>query len=250
VNMDGIVATWWDYGYISTLFNGLPTLHDGGSQTTSVTHFVAQSFLESRQATSVGILKLLSDGGMAEITRHSQKAGLEEAFNVAKDNSSPDIFLTVTGQMAGWMGSISKIGNWDIEKGEPIRLRDNPDGSEVYYNSINCRFGGYPRYLNCGGLRIDLERGLIGDNPLLVGWTHTRDGQVLRRRSFDHDANHAIQIVQDGNSITVFMLHRQLYESTFNRLYYQGVMEHPSISLHYDDYPHIRIYRIDGSPIS
>jgi len=28
------------------------------------------------------------------------------------------------------------------------------------------------------------------------------------------------------------------------------VMEHPSISLHYDDYPHIRIYRIDGSPIS
>ena len=175
---------------------------------------------------------------------------LETAFREANAAPSPDLYLVVTNQMTGWMGSISKIGNWDIEIGEPIRLRGNPDGSEVYYNSINCRFGGYPRYLNCGGLRIDLERGLIGDNPLLVGWTHTRDGEVLRRRSLDHDANHAIQIVQDGNSITVFMLHRQLYESTFNRLYYQGVMEHPSISLHYDDYPHIRIYRIDGSPIS
>ena len=247
---NAVVATWWDYGYASMFLNELPTLHDGGSQTTPTTHFVARSFLEPHGSQGVGTLKFLSTEGHKGIAASNSLENLETAFREANAAPSPDLYLVVTNQMTGWMGSISKIGNWDIEKGEPIRLRDNPDGSEVYYNSINCRFGGYPRYLNCGGLRIDLERGLIGDKPLLVGWTHTRDGQVLRRRSFDHDANHAIQIVQDGNSITVFMLHRQLYESTFNRLYYQGVMEHPSISLHYDDYPHIRIYRIDGSPIS
>jgi len=247
---NAVVATWWDYGYASMFLNELPTLHDGGSQTTPTTHFVARSFLEPDGSQGVGTLKFLSTEGHKGIAASDSLENLETAFREANAAPSPDLYLVVTNQMTGWMGSISKIGNWDIEIGEPIRLRGNPDGSEVYYNSINCRFGGYPRYLNCGGLRIDLERGLIGDNPLLVGWTHTRDGQVLRRRSFDHDANHAIQIVQDGNSITVFMLHRQLYESTFNRLYYQGVMEHPSISLHYDDYPHIRIYRIDGSPIS
>ena len=48
--------------------------------------------------------------------------------------------------------------------------------------------------------------------------------------------------------LTVYLLHRQLYESTFNKLYVQGLVEHPAISLHYDDYPHIRIYRIDGNP--
>ena len=247
---NAVVATWWDYGYASMFLNELPTLHDGGSQTTPTTHFVARSFLEPDGSQGVGTLKFLSTEGHKGIAASDSLENLETAFREANAAPSPDLYLVVTNQMTGWMGSISKIGNWDIEIGEPIQLRGNPDGSEVYYNSINCRFGGYPRYLNCGGLRIDLERGLIGDNPLLVGWTHTRDGQVLRRRSFDHDANHAIQIVQDGNSITVFMLHRQLYESTFNRLYYQGVMEHPSISLHYDDYPHIRIYRIDGSPIS
>lgn len=247
---NAIVATWWDYGYASMFLNELPTLHDGGSQTTPTTHFVARSFLEPDGSQGVGTLKFLSTEGHKGIAASDSLENLETAFREANAAPSADLYLVVTNQMTGWMGSISKIGNWDIEIGEPIQLRGNPDGSEVYYNSINCRFGGYPRYLNCGGVKIDLERGLIGNQPSLVGWTHTRDGQVLRRRSFDHDANHAIQIVQDGNSITVFMLHRQLYESTFNRLYYQGVMEHPSISLHYDDYPHIRIYRIDGSPIS
>ena len=245
-SVDGIVATWWDYGYISALFNGLPTLHDGGSQTTPVTHFVARSLLEDQQTTSVAILKLLSDGGMAEISRHSSKAELEKAFNDEKDNSSRDIFLAVTGQMAGWMGSISTIGNWDIETGEPIRLRNNTEGPKLHFQRLNCRFNNYPRALNCQGVEIDLQRGLIGGRPLLTGWTHVKDGDILRRRAFPHDADHAVQILQDGNRIGAYFLHRQLYESTFNKLFYQGLIESPSISLHYDDYPHIRIYRIDG----
>ena len=111
--VDGVVATWWDYGYISALFNGLPIFHDGGSQTTPVTHFVARSLLEDQQTTSVGILKLLSDGGTW--TCPVIRAG--PMWKRLKDGnkSSPDIFLAVTGQMAGWMGSISTIGNWDIE---------------------------------------------------------------------------------------------------------------------------------------
>ena len=80
----------------------------------------------------------------------------------------------------------------------------------------------------------------------MVGWTHTKDGAILRRRSFDYDTDHAIQIIQDNGRLTAYFLHRQLYESTFNKLFYQGLIESPSISLHYDDYPHIRIYRIDG----
>ena len=57
-----------------------------------------------------------------------------------------------------------------------------------------------------------------------------------------------MQIVQEGNRLTVYFLHRRLYESTFNKLFHQGLVEHPAISLHYDDFPHIRIYRIDGNP--
>ena len=43
-------------------------------------------------------------------------------------------------------------------------------------------------------------------------------------------------------------MHRQLFESTFNELYHLGQIDHPAISLHYDDYPHIRIYKLEGAP--
>jgi hypothetical protein len=150
--------------------------------------------------------------------------------------------------MARWMGSISKIGNWDIETGKPVSLRNNPDGPKVDYRRLNCRLKDYPSSLSCQGVEIDLQRGLLGGRPLLIGWTHTRDGEILRRRDFDHDADHAVQIVQEGNRLTVYFLHRRLYESTFNKLFHQGLVEHPAISLHYDEFPHIRIYRINGNP--
>ena len=97
-------------------------------------------------------------------------------------------------------------------------------------------------------MKIDLERGLIDGAPLLVGWTHAQDGAILHRRSFTHNANHAVQIIQNDGRITAYLLHRQLYDSTFNRLYYLGDIDHPALSLHYDDYPHIRIYKVDGTP--
>lgn len=245
---NAVVVTWWDYGYASMFFNDLPTIHDGGSQNTPATHIVARALLNPEMSASIGTLKFLSTKGNQGIYTKGNLTELNEAFATSTNVVSPDLFMVVTGQMAGWMGSISKIGNWDIEKGRPISLRNNTNGPQVHYKRLNCRFNEYPRSLSCQGVKIDLQRGLLGGDPLLVGWTHTKDGTILRSRSFDHDADHAIQIVQDSGRLTAYLLHRQLYESTFNKLYFQGVVEHSSISLHYDDYPHIRIYRIDGNP--
>ena len=244
---NAVVATWWDYGYASMFFNGLPTLHDGGLQATPTTHFVADALLKADIFDSIGTLKFLSTSGHKGINAEISVAGLSEAIKAAATTPSPDLYFAVTNQMAGWMGSISKIGNWDIERGQPIQLRGNPDGAQVHYKPMNCRFTGYPHQLTCAGVKIDLERGLIDGAPLLLGWTHTQNGRILRRRQFEHDADHAVQIVQNNGRIGAYLLHRQLYESTFNELYHLGVADHPSISLHYDDYPHIRIYRIDGN---
>jgi dolichyl-diphosphooligosaccharide--protein glycosyltransferase len=230
--------------------NDLPTLHDGGSQTTPTTHFVARGLLDPTSSQSIGTLKFLSSRGHKGIAAQSDIEEMETAFQAATNSTSPNLYLVVTEQMAGWIGSISKIANWDIEQGQPIPLPDNPEGAEVHYGPINCRFNAYPRHLTCGGRHIDLERGLIDEAPLLVGWTHAKDGTILRHRSFTHDANHALQIVQNDGRITTYLLHRQLYDSTFNRLYYLGDIDHPALSLHYDDYPHIRIYRIDGRAVT
>ena len=72
----------------------------------------------------------------------------------------------------------------------------------------------------------------------------------MRRKSFENDGDFALQIVQISNRINVFSMHRQLFQSTFNELYHLGQIDHPSLSIYYDDYPHIRIYKIKGDPTS
>ena len=245
---NSVVATWWDYGYASMFFNDLPTFHDGGSQTTPTTHFVATAFLDAEQARSIGNLKFLSTKGHKGIAAQPDLASLQTQFDDALDDPSPDLYLVVSGQMAGWISSISKIGNWDIETGTPITPRGNNTGPQIFYEPLNCRLAGYPQRLNCAGATFDLEQGLINGVPALSGWAHSQDGAVVRRESFGNDGDFALQIVQTDNRINVFFLHRQLFESTFNELYHLGQIDHPSISLHYDDYPHIRIYKVDGDP--
>ena len=230
------------------LFNELPTFHDGGSQTTPSTHFVARAFLHPDQTSTIGNLKFLSTKGHEGIAAESSLAGLQEKFEEAVNAPSPDLYLVVTSQMAGWMGSISQIGNWDIEKGEPIAMPRNPNGPIVSYERLNCRLGGYPQTLSCAATAFDLERGLINGAPLLAGWAHSQNGTTVRGKNFDHDGDFAVQIIQTGNRINVFLIHRQLFESSFNELFYLGQIDHPSISLHYDDYPHIRIYKLEGTP--
>ena len=245
---NAVVATWWDYGYSSMLFNDLATLHDGGAHTTPSTYFVARAFLDPDQYYTVGNLKFLATRGHAGIAAESNVADLDHEFSKAINAPSPNLYIVVTSQMAGWMGSISQIGNWDIETGKPVDLRGNSKGPLVNYERMNCRLGGYPQTLACAGAAFDLERGLVNGAPVLAGWAHSQDGATVRRKSFSNDGDLAMQIVQTGNRINVFLMHRQLFDSSFNELFYLGQIDHPSISLHYDDYPHIRIYKIDGKP--
>ena len=243
-----VVATWWDYGYASTFLNNLPVLHYGGAVNTATTHFVARALLDNRQAISIGTLKFLANEGSKGISSFDNIQTLQAAFIDSINKPSPDILVVVTNQIAGWMGSISQIGNWDIEKGEPVALRGNPNGPMVNYEPLNCRLSGYPQTLSCASTAFDLERGLINGAPLLAGWAHSQDGTTVRGKSFDHNGDFGVQIIQTGNRINVFLMHRQLFESSFNELFHLGQIDHPSISLHYDDYPHIRIYKIDGEP--
>lgn len=242
------VTTWWDYGYASMFFNDLPTFHDGGSQTTPSTHFVATALLDGDQASSIGNLKFLGTKGYKGIAEQTTVTGLKTQFSQAIKTTSPDLYLVVTGQMAGWMSSISQIANWNIETGKPITPRGNNTGPQVFYEPLNCHLAGYPKRLNCAGVAFDLEKGLINGVTALSAWAHSQDGSLVRRQNFENNGNFALQIVQNGNRINAYFLHRQLFESTFNELYYLGQIDHPSLSLHFDDYPHIRIYKMDGSP--
>ena len=126
-------------------------------------------------------LKFLSTKGRSGISAENTLTGLETRFEEAINAASPDLYFVVTEQMAGWISSISKIGNWDIETGSPITPQGNKTGPQLFYEPLNCRLAGYPERLNCTGAAIDLEQGLFNGVPALSGWAHSHDGEVVRR---------------------------------------------------------------------
>jgi len=241
-----VVATWWDYGYASLFLNKLPILHDGGSQTGPVTHFFAQALLKSNQLETVRTLQFLISQGAESIHQYSSKAALFHNINQTADSNSPDIYLVLTGQMDSWISAISQLGNWDIETGKPIVLPNNNGASNVEYIELNCNYRSFPSDITCGNVNFDLARGLMDDAPAFIGWTHANNGFAQDVRRYENDTPFGVQTLQINNRLTSQLMHRQLYNSSYNKLFHLGLIQAPAVTLFYDDYPHIRIYKITG----
>ena len=243
---EAVVATWWDYGYASLLFNRLPTLHDGSSQTGPVTHLVAKALLSPNQKTTVKILQFLSTSNPNIFRQITTSKELYTQINGPATTSVPDVYLVLSDQMAGWIGSISKLSNWDIETGTPIIPQGNNGTSSLEYIGLDCNYRGYPLQANCGDLRINFDEGLSNEASSIVGWAHARDGFAKDVHRYDEAATLGVQTLQINKRLFSQIMHRQLFDSSFNKLYHLGVIETAGITLVYDNYPHIRIYKIVG----
>lgn len=241
-----VVATWWDYGYASIFLNNLPTLHDGGSQTTPITYFVARSLLASDQTEMIETLRFLVTQGKEDIRNYDSKDALLAAVTQPKSGSVRDVYLVLTSQMAGWIGSISQLGNWDIETGQPVIPKNNNGTPRLGYIGLRCGYNGFPAQLQCNNISLDFNRGLLNGEPNIVGWTRAIDGFAKDVRRYKETSTFGVQTLQTNNRLSSQLMHRQLYDSSFNKLYHLGLIEAPGITLVYDDYPHIRIYRIAG----
>lgn len=244
-----VVATWWDYGYASMFLNGLPTLHDGGTQNTPTTFFVAQALLDQSQERSVNILRFLARDDVKNLKRFSSVQELNEALVSNSNEPSPAIFLVLTNQIQAWMGSITTLGNWDIQKGIPTPPPLSRSGQLLKIDRVGCSYSQLPKALQCRGGLIDLERGTIGGVTALSKWSYAANGFADTERQFRKIAPLSAQTLKQAGRLTTQVMHPQLFDSTFNRLFNLGIIEHKDISLVYDDYPNIRIYRI-ASPIA
>ena len=81
----------------------------------------------------------------------------------------------------------------------------------------------------------------------IVGWAHIHDGFAIDSRRYTNDAAFGLQTLWTNNRFSSQLMHRQLYDSSFNKLYHLGLIETPGVTLIYDNYPHIRIYKIAGT---
>ena len=69
---ESVMASWWDYGYASMLFNGLPTFTDPGQHQNYNNYFIADALLSNNQSQSADTLRFLARGGLLEMRASSE----------------------------------------------------------------------------------------------------------------------------------------------------------------------------------
>ena len=241
-----VIATWWDYGYASHLFNGYNTLHDGGSQNTPVTHYVARAMVATSQSETHAILHNLAAEGLQAIYDKSESYEAVESHILTVDPAkNKPVFLVLTNQMGDWMTSISQLGMWDTKTGTAINAPYNQFGPRLFYQELQCQAGARADAPVCNGKVFDLSRGTIDNQIAFRQVTQAENGKITGRNALQEQGYNAIHLADvTGRGTRVLMMHNRLAQTSFHRLFHLGEADANLFELIYDDYPHMKIYAL------
>ena len=238
---DAAIITWWDYGYTSMFMNQMPTLHDGGLQTSPATFFVANNLLINSQERAanrfVQLKSFGSEGIIKSLTGDSQLDDIEA--------ETLPLYLVLTKDMANWIPSISKIGNWDIINGKSKVLTGVPSNYQLTYENLSCEAANQANRFICNGIPIDTATGQFGSQAILDGMVVSRDGRQLSGQKFNNSTSALMlhsEIGERGRSN--MLIHRDLYFSVFHQLFHAGRQDERHFELVYDDYPSVRVFKV------
>ena len=235
---DKVIISWWDYGYAANVFSGQNVVHDGGSQTSPATFLVANALLEPSAEKAARMFKLIASAGYEralEILYQNAPLSDDERLRMADQ----DIYLILTKDMSNWMGSISTIGFFDINTGKPRRYNGTSLLRYEPFECINTALGP-----ECNGLPFNSETGQFGD-VMLSGILYTEQGKVITGKQFDNPtAPFFIQAETAPSFAQNLAVNKRLFVSLFNQMYHLGQIDQRFFSLIYDDFPHIRIFKL------
>ena len=143
------ILTWWDYGYAIQYYARRATFHDGGSQYSPKTYFIALALTSNSPSVGYNITKSLTVCG-AKCIDNLLKEGfspkeIKKKFVKGElgGKSNRPVYWAFTSDLIGKFYWISYFGSWDFDtlKGEHYRLwpaRCYPKGGENYL----CGIGG------------------------------------------------------------------------------------------------------------
>lgn len=242
---DAVMASWWDYGYSSLLFNKLPVLADGGTQVAAPTFLMAKALLAPTQQKTAAILKFLAREGGSGISSHAsnQKSLFRHIYD-STNEPAPTIYFMLTNQMNNWIYSISQIGNWDLDTGKAIPATGNANGSALTYDMLQCKLMASPSKLNCNGHIFDLRSGKVDGQLVLDGAVRSRQGRQIGGVAFPGNQLNVLQMAEIDQTQEFYLLHRDLFQSSFNQLFHLGRADSTLFEMVYDDYPYARIFRL------
>ena len=240
-NNKGVMATWWDYGYLAHFKSGMDTLHDGGVQETPRTHLIARGIISKNPGELIQIVKFIATEGNVGIRENSQSLNtLNTAIGQAvMPDKTP--YLLVTDQMQGWFTTMAKLGLFNPETGT-YPSQQVLNGFHFY--SFNCNPIDNNKFQCREGL-IDLNHGTLDGKPLIKKSVETVNGNITTYLDYDNNGRYVLLIIRNtGGGMRVKFIPQPTWESAFNQLYELGVYDENRLELVIDNYPFARVYKI------
>ena len=238
---DGIIATWWDYGYYAHFHSGLNTYHDPGAQNGPRTHLFARGLTSADQGELIQIIKFVSSSGSNGIEENS--GSLEELNSAIASSGIPDkpLYLVLTHQMADWMTSIATLGYYDVETGQYL---SDDTLSLFIVRELDCEAVNQFQ-LRCGIGLLDIQQGTLDGNPVINEVAVIRDGSLVESDQ-KHENGAWVVVVRplENGEASLGLLHRENWRNNYFRLFHQGRHDPRRMELVLDHYPIARVYRI------
>lgn len=242
---NAVIWTWWDYGYAFQLYARRATFHDGGSQGSPKTYFIARSFATSdpREAWLItsfvsnygltGLAKLLKEGKPAKEIVEEIKSG--KFYQPIKT----PVYWVFTEDLIAKFGWIHYFGSYDFDKKEGIFGRIiAPTCKLVSNNLIQCE--------ELNNALIDLSNGFItvSNKHIPIKDFYYYDGKDLTKKRF-FEQGLTVEIVKGKNNQTgLFILEPPSDETLFNEMFLLRKYDPRYFELVLDDFPNMVVYRV------
>lgn len=236
-NNNGILITWWDYGYWANLISGLSTVHDPGIQNTPKTYLVANALTSNSQEKSAKILNYITSNSLNDIAKHTKT--LDDFKIKINQDQNPDkpVYLFLTNRMIDWWGSISLIGNWNIEKGVSENVQE--------FVNFNCMPKSEYKML-CENSTLDTRTGKISNGHQLQKLIITKNGNKIREYDYKNKSGKVSMIIQlNGNEKSFIGVEPELANSTFTKLFLLNQPDNNYFTLKEDGWPYYRIFKLN-----
>ncbi|MCS7198946.1 MAG: dolichyl-diphosphooligosaccharide--protein glycosyltransferase subunit STT3 [Caldimicrobium sp.] len=243
---DSVIWTWWDYGYAIQLYARRAVFHDGGSQASPKTYFIARSFATDNPREGWLITSFISNYGLTGIAR-LLKEGLtpEELLRKIRSGefSKPlpqPVYWVFTSDLIPKFGWIHYFGSYDFQRKEGIFGEIiMPSYCKIIANNI----------IQCPELEnvvIDLNSGTLSvrNERIPIKEYYFSDGKHLESKKF-FDQGYVVEIIRGANNqVGLFLLKPPSDRTLFNEMFLLRKYDPHYFELVYDDFPHVVIYRV------
>ncbi|MBV6342402.1 STT3 domain-containing protein [Candidatus Magnetobacterium casense] len=237
---DSVILTWWDLGYAIVDTTGYVTFHDGGTQNTSNTTYIARALTSGSQYELYNIAGMLCANG-STVSEDIIKKDL--ALNSVIDNVKVDnIYLMYTRDLLGKFQAIYYL------RGAIPSKHANQNAPMAVPLSCQSLDGGV---LSCNSDTIDLNTGLINNSTGIAKAVFAEHGKVTKQIDYKNQSDIFLELIVEKDRISeIYVMKDALFYSNFNQMFILGNYDSAIYEETLNAFPAMRVFKLRHHPLA